>query len=367
MLAMLDGADATEFPVVIPYMGILLRDHWDETTDVPWWAVRSGNIEARLQVAGDLQAELGVDWVPAERSYPREWRERHEIKLLGGRPFLADRWTGAESEVVREPSGGFQDTRAVNRVSRIEDIDDLVEIRSAEDLIADGSLDYASAVVREFGESLFVVASIDDPFWGMNRCFGLHDMLTNLVEHPDWAERALERNTLASIELVKAYAEVGVDGIWHECTYSSRDMISLAHFSRFAAPYTGRLIRETGAAGMKSILYFCGDPGDRLEDLVGMNPTCIALEEDKKQYGLELGRIDEAVGGRACLLGNVDAVGVLQDGTPEEIGAELDRQFEIGRRNGRFVMSLGSPVTPSTPIARVAEFIELARERSAAG
>ncbi len=167
--------------------------------------------------------------------------------------------------------------------------------------------------------------------------------------------------------MAEAYARVGVDGLFLGSGYSSRDLISLEHFRRFAVPYTARVIRRVNELGMKSIHYFCGDVSDRLEDLVGMNPTCIALEEDKKQYGLGIEWIDEIVGGRACLFGNVDAIGVLQDGRPDEIAAEVERQFEVGRRNGRFVMSLGSPVTPSTPIARVAEFVELARERSAAG
>jgi len=364
---MLEGADAAEFPVVIPYMGILLRDHWDEVTDVPWWAVRADDIEANLQVARDLQGKLDIDWIPAPAARNREWRARHEVGLQEGRAFLVDRESGTEREIVREPVGGFQTHRTTSAVHAIEDIDRLVEVRPAGDMLADGSLEYASRVVEEFGGDLFVIGNVRDPFWGMNRCFGVHDMLTNLIERPDWAERALERNTAASLEAVRAYAQIGVDGIWLGSGYSSRDVISLPHFRRFTAPYTERIIRETHALGMKSVHYFCGDPGDRLEDLARMGPACLAFEEDKKGYGLDIEGIDRVVAGRACLFGNVDAVGVLQDGTPEEIGAELDRQFEIGRRHGRFVMSLGSPVTPSTPIAKVAEFIELARERSAAG
>ncbi len=195
MLAAVEGADVTEFPVVIPYMGILLRDHWDEVTDVPWWAVCADDIEARLQVARDLQVELGVDWVPAPPGKTRGWRERYAVRTRGRRPFLVDRRTGAERELEKEPVGGLMTHRTENVVHAIEDIDRLVEIRPAEDIIADGSLDYASAVVREFGGSLFVAGDVPDPFWGMSRCFGMYDMLTNLVERPEWAERLLERNT----------------------------------------------------------------------------------------------------------------------------------------------------------------------------
>ncbi len=365
MLTAMGEGRAAESPVVIPYLEILVRDHWEQVTDVPWWSVRSGDIDAKLQVARDLQDELDIDWVPARLCEDRQWRDRHEVRTRGRRAFLVDRQTETETELEKEPVGGLLTHRTENIVHAIEDIDRLVEVPSADEIIAGGRLDYAEAVVREFGGSLFVVGNVPDPFWGMSRCFGIYDMLSNLVERPEWSERLLERNTLASLEVAEAYARVGVDGLFLGSGYCSSDLISLEHFRRFAAPYTERIIRRVNELGMKSIHYFCGDVSDRLDNLVSMAPTCIALEEDKKQYGLEIGWIDEVVGGRVCLFGNVDAIGVLQDGTCEEMQAEAERQLEVGRRSGRFVMSLGSPVTPSTPVRKVREFIDLTRERSA--
>jgi len=366
MLAAMEGAGVTEFPVVLPYMGILLRDHWDEVTDVPWWTRASGDIEANLRVARDLQAELSVDWVPAQRSRSREWRARHEVRMRGDRPFLVDRLTGTENEIVREPPGGIQVPRTENRVHSIDDIDRLVPLCPAQQIVEGGSLDYAAAVIEEFGDEHFIVSSIDAPFWRMNGYFGLHDMMTSLIEHPDRAEHLLERVTVASLEELKAYSEIGIDGVWVECAYSSADMISLEHFRRFAAPYLERQIRLINELGMKSICYYCGDASDRLEHLVEMGPTCIALEETNPKYVNEIDEIDRVIDGRVCLFGNVDSIGVLQNGSREEMAAEIERQLDVGRRKGRFVMSLGSPVTPSTPLAKVAEFVGLARERSAA-
>jgi uroporphyrinogen-III decarboxylase len=43
--------------------------------------------------------------------------------------------------------------------------------------------------------------------------------------------------------------------------------------------------------------------------------------------------------------------------------AEIARQIAAGRRNGgRFVLSLGSPVTPGTPMERVRRYCDLAHE-----
>ncbi|MFQ6039836.1 MAG: uroporphyrinogen decarboxylase family protein [Candidatus Poribacteria bacterium] len=362
MFAVMDGAEATEFPVVIPYLGIFLRDHWEEVTEVPWWAVRTGDIEANLQVAKDMQEKLAIDWIPADGGYSREWREKHEVKVRGKQPFIVDRETGQEWAIHREPPGGTQTPVTTSRVHSIEDIDRMADIHPTEDRIKDGSLDYAAAVVRKFGDEYFIFASIGAPFWGLQGYFGFYEMMTNLIERPEWVKRLTERITVASLETLKAYAQIGIDGVWVEDCYSSADLISLAHFRRFAAPYVKRQIELINELGMKSIYYFCGGVSDRLEDLVQMNPTCISLEESKKNFVIEIDEVDKIIAGRACLFGNVDAIGVLQNGSREIMATEIERQIEVARRSGRFVMSLGSPVTPLTPTAKVREFVDLTRD-----
>jgi uroporphyrinogen-III decarboxylase len=361
MFAVMDGAEVMEFPVVIPYLGIFLRDHWEEVTDVPWWAVRTGDIEANLQVTKDMQEKLAIDWAPANGSYSREWREKHAVKLRGKQPFIVNKETGQEWEIFKEPPGGTQISVTTNRIHSIEDIDRMEYIYPAEERIKDGSLDYASAVIREFGDEYFIFSSIGAPFWGLHAYFGFYDMMTNLIERPEWVERLIEKITVASLETLKAYAQIGIDGVWVEDCYSSADLISLEHFRRFAAPYVKRQMELINELGMKSIYYFCGDVSDRLEYLVQMNPTCISLEESKKNFVIEIDKVDKIVAGRSCLFGNVDAIGILQNGSREMMATEIERQLEIGRRSGRFVMSLGSPVTPSTPTAKVREFVELTR------
>jgi len=51
---------------------------------------------------------------------------------------------------------------------------------------------------------------------------------------------------------------------------------------------------------------------------------------------------------------------LLPNGSVAELRVEIERQAAAGRENnGRFVMSLGSPVTPGTPVARVRRYCDL--------
>jgi len=67
------------------------------------------------------------------------------------------------------------------------------------------------------------------------------------------------------------------------------------------------------------------------------------------------------VAGRCCVFGNLDAVHTLRRGTTEAVCAALSQQLDAGRRARRFVVSLGSPVTPDTPLSRVRDYLTWAR------
>ena len=97
--------------------------------------------------------------------------------------------------------------------------------------------------------------------------------------------------------------------------------------------------------------------------ILSLGADALSLEESKKNFAIDIEDVVERVQGRCTVLGNLDAVDVLQNGSEEELQAEIARQIAAGRRNGsRFIMSLGSPVTPGTPVERVRSYCDLVHE-----
>lgn len=79
--------------------------------------------------------------------------------------------------------------------------------------------------------------------------------------------------------------------------------------------------------------------------------------------GMMIFNIVKAVGKRCVVFGNLDAIGVLQNGSEDMLRAEIIRQLKAGRDNGnRFVMSTGSPITPETSVDKVRRYTDMARE-----
>ena len=78
---------------------------------------------------------------------------------------------------------------------------------------------------------------------------------------------------------------------------------------------------------------------------------------------IDIENVVSKVRGRRAVLGNLDSVGILQNATESQLRPELSRQISAGRRNAnRFITSLGGPVTPGTPPARVRRYCDLAHE-----
>jgi len=163
---------------------------------------------------------------------------------------------------------------------------------------------------------------------------------------------------------IRRAAALGAEALWiEECM---TDMLSPRLFADLSLPWLREIVRQIHKAGMKSILYYCGNPMDRLDLLLQTGADALALEESKKGFHIDIAELAARVNGRCTLFGNLDSIGVLQDGSDQAVRREVARQLRAGEANqGRFVMSLGSPVTPGTSVKRVRQYCKLVRELQA--
>jgi hypothetical protein len=212
-----------------------------------------------------------------------------------------------------------------------EDVERLPPVSTAEELLAGGYLDEARRAVQAFGGERFVIASAAAPFWLANGYLTFEGLMTAVIENAEVLRLLLERLAREQVEGVRAAAAAGVDGIWVEDCYSSADLISPEHFRRFALPYVERVIAEAERLGLRAVYYFCGDVSDRLEDLIATHPTALSLEESKKGFRIELGEVAEVVRGRCALLGNLDAIHLLERGDREMLQGAMAAQAAASR------------------------------------
>ena len=103
------------------------------------------------------------------------------------------------------------------------------------------------------------------------------------------------------------------------------------------------------------MLSVCGDTNAVVEDLLECGAA--GLNVDQRN---QLGRTREIIGRRALLLGNLDPVGVLSQGTPEAVAEEVGRIALAGAD----AVWPGCDLWPEIPEANFRALMESARRQS---
>lgn len=367
--AALSQAGTAQVPAVICYGGIFVRDHWRQVTSYPWWYQQTPNLEHQMLWRRAMASEIDQDWLEVPLLFlSRAEREHLTIEERSGRVFRVNRRIGDEQELIEPPVGGKHiSVRPRHSPSTPAEIDKAIPLNSHaerydEDVTEAGRGDLAMRLLDEFGEDLFPVRNVSSP---LECCFfdlwGFEEAMINIVTRPDLVKYACRRFLMRSISQVRLAAQLGIAGIFIEDCLT--DMINPKAFASLNVPYARSLVDEIHQLGLHSVYYFCGNPAGKWDLLMSIGADALSLEESKKGFTIDIEDVVERVNGRCTVLGNLDAVGILQNGSEEQLRAEIARQIAAGRRNGsRFIMSIGSPVTPETSAERVRLYCDLTHE-----
>lgn len=369
ILAALSPEGTPEIPAVIPYEDIFGRDHWGAVTRHPWWYMFSPDTAHQLAWRRDAIAAVGQDWFELPL-----WRTADERALLAieeraNGVYLLDRARGAVRRLTPPRIGGWSPGSTVESIrpdpaprSR-DDVDELVPSPTGDPtaVLRDGRGDLAADLLAEFGADLAPMAQVSAPLWSCYQLFGFEGLMEAIAMDRALVAYACGRLLDRAVFRIRQLAALGVAVIWlEECM---TDLVSPDAFLALDVPYVAELVGEIRALGMASIHYYCGNPAGKWEHLMAAGADALALEESKKGFVVDIEDVVEHVGGRCAVLGNLDALHLLEHGDDDALRAEVARQIAAGRRNGsRFIMSLGSPVTPGTTLERVRRYCDLVHE-----
>jgi len=229
-------------------------------------------------------------------------------------------------------------------------------------MLAGGAYDLMKLMVKRLGNDTFLCGAVGTPFWACYSALGFEGLLCAIVEKPALLECMLERRAAHCLEYARVLAAVGAHGVWIEECFTGGDILSPQQFRRFVRPYTGRLIKALKELGVIGVYYVCGDVMPRLDAIMEMAPDALAVEESKKGFSIDIAEVRKRVGQTIALLGNFDAIFLLEHGTPKAMENEVRRQMDSCAREGGFAMSMGSPMTLTTPPERLDLLAALTRK-----
>ncbi len=363
---------APEFGAVLCYEGIYFRDHWKAATRRPWWYAQSPDLEQQKAWLSEAIPSTRQDWMELHGCMPRRYRQQRQVMVEPNGAFLLDRLSGEKIELHPPVVSGWEVQDGVDAYT--DHRERLAETPQEIDLLyppappfdperyrQEGRNELAAWQLEAFGQLLFPIRHVSSPLQDCFNLWGYEGMMLMVAQQPDLVHHACRRFLEYSLNEVQKAQFLGAGGIWIEECFT--DQISPAAYHELNLPYLCPLVEAIHSLQMHSILYFCGNPRGKLELLVQSGAQALSLEESKKGFTINIDALSDFLRGRAVLLGNLDAIHLLPHASEPELRAEIRRQVAAGRRNGsRFVMSLGSPVTPGTTPERVRLYTDLAHE-----
>lgn len=362
------GKPVDSCPVAALYLQLYHQDHFTELTGLPEWMMHRwlcASPEEHLATLRLMADAAPFDILQPQGCAPLAWRARQEFIERDSHPYRHDRET---DEWVRLDAGtvsGHPVDYAANEAQFVFDRSDIREkmpVTPATEIVSSGRHDYAAAVSAAYaGKRYLLTGGVIGTVYSAGWYVGQTNLLAMLVEAPSFVDELCARILEINIEQIRSLAAVGGDAIYIDDATATSDMISVSHYERYSLPYMRAMTQEIHALRKQAILIYFGGVMDRLEQLAAIGADGLLVETSMKGYDNDLGEITRRIGDRVTLFGNLDPIGVLQNGTDEELTREISRQVTACRQARGFIISPASPITPRTPISRVRGFIEQAR------
>jgi hypothetical protein len=290
--------------------------------------------------------------VRIEQLAPDTWRITHDERFWSLHKYSAESETMADADDTIKQGGIHALRRYVEALERRPP--DLTS-----EPIQDALEGIRYAVHHPAARDIFVLGWGDVCYPGATAHVAV--FLEAMATEPALVHRYMEITTEGVIALVRAQAQIGVDGITggNDWAFKTGPMFSVRHLRTYIAPYLKRIVDEAHRHGLLYIKHIDGDIRSHIPVLVeevGIDGLH-AIEPDAHMDIYELKR---RYGGRLALLGNLDCH-LLVHGPVAEIVAQVRKLMRDIAPGGGYVFSTANTVLRDVPLAHLEAMLEAAR------
>lgn len=196
--------------------------------------------------------------------------------------------------------------------------------------------------------TVFKLALAGGPFSMAAILAGLEPLAKRTIRDPAFVEELLEFCTEISIMAAQTVVSAGADIVYIGDPTSG--LLSRKQYERFSAPYTRRV---ADAIEVPAVLHICGKTSHIIEPMCATGVQGISLDAL-----VDMPSIVPGVPPDVAIIGNIDPVGALLNGTPEETAratkAILDDMCDVPN----YVFSAGCEVALETPVDNITAMID---------
>lgn len=211
----------------------------------------------------------------------------------------------------------------------------------------------AAALFRQrIGGQRLIEGWIEGPCAEAADLRGINRLMLDFYDDPAFVRDLFDFVLEMEVAFARAQVEAGVDlvGIGD----AAASLVGPQIYEEFVWPCEKQMVDRLHALGTRVRLHICGNIGRILEPIGRLGCEMVDLD-----YMVSVAEARRAMGPHQVLLGNLDPVRALRDGTPESVRSAV---AECHRQAGpRYIVGAGCEVPRDTPVENVRAMTDYAR------
>jgi len=186
---------------------------------------------------------------------------------------------------------------------------------------------------------------------------GINTLMMDFYEDPVFVRDLFDFTVELGLRFGRAQIEAGagIIGIGD----AAASLVGPQLYEEFVWPAEQRLVKGLKECGARVRLHICGDVSPVLHKIGQLDCDIVDLD-----FPVSIAAAREAMGEQQVLLGNIDPVRALRDGTPESVHAAVAECHQ--QAGARYIVSAGCEVPRGTPPENLRAMHRYAREHGAA-
>lgn len=214
--------------------------------------------------------------------------------------------------------------------------------------------------IREaVGDEKLVVGRAAAPFSAVGLLYGITQSMMLPYDDPELLRETTAFLAEMQIEFGRQQQRAGAHAVWFGDCNAGSHLLSLDHYLEFAfepADVVARAYREMGLM----VFYHASEDDPRfLRHMARLHIDALSVGENGSIAGA---KADPEIGGRVCLMGNVDPIRVLQRGTVDEVTAATRGLLEGVSPLGGHLVNSGEMIPRETPEENVRAYVRAVRQ-----
>ncbi|OGO89293.1 MAG: methyltransferase [Clostridiales bacterium GWF2_38_85] len=238
----------------------------------------------------------------------------------------------------------------------IGNIDDVYKLKLPE--LNDRAKTYVETIGKAIKmiDNIPVFGNVIGPFSLAGRLMDITEIIINCFDYPEQVEHLLDIASDFIIRYCLEFRKAGANGVI--LAEPLAGMLSPDMAGEFSAPYVKKIIEATQNDNFIIIYHNCGN------NTVEMTGSILSTGALVYHLGnaINMLKMLKRMPSDKIIMGNIDPVGVLKNGTPETVTIETKTLLcECGSYKN-FVISSGCDIPPKTPWDNIDAFIKTATD-----